>query len=526
MSRGVKERKIHLQSPNKTYSAKEEEKPHHSAHHRERRHSAADSDLQPGQKAIEALRNWNPSVRGGTPVSHHTLSGGDMPPVRGQHVWCILVACIGSCAAGTTLGYASGAMPHIEREPWYGLQRTPPENHWFADFLLLAAVPGALTGGFLTEIAGSRKVLLLSAFGLVGSWLSLLFSHNTTALFSARLMAGVFLGSVSSCVGVLVAEICPSNERTFFLGLVEVTRGGGMLYSYVLACFVSWEVQAGLCMVPAVLVMCLQDCVPDSPVWLMRRGNRQKAMAVMGRLYGIDVPVEFRLRTAADVAKSSATVATCARCLALALLLQLLPELTCARLFLLRGVQVVESMSTAVSDPVQVATLLVAGHVGLSALFAFLTSLGGRRHLLFLSAAITAVCMFLLRPVRHLVHSSWINNARREGTNWNGVNAVVLLVASHCLGMGHVPAMLATEILPARVRCMGAAGCWAARWLLAFAVSYKDSWLSELETKSYALAPGLLLALGAAVAAGLSPETEGHWLLAIEAGRLPGGAPL
>ncbi|KAL1415521.1 hypothetical protein MTO96_006768 [Rhipicephalus appendiculatus] len=460
------------------------------------------SEQQPGQKAIEALRNWQPSVRGGTPASGNTAT--ELAP-SGHHVVCALVACLGSCAAGTTLGYASAAMPSIEHETWYDLRHNTAESRWFADILLLVAAPAALAAGFLLEMVGNRLMLLLSTFGLLGSWLSLLFSSSTSAILVARLMAGTFLGAISSSAGVHVAEICPSERRALFLGFVEVSRSAGMLLAYVLGQFFTWEIQAGFCMLPPLVLMCMQRYVLDSP----------------------------QIRSADEIAKtySNATPIKCAKCMALALLLQLIPELSGVRLLLMRGEQVMMSLMAETEPWDAVGLLLIAGHVALSGLFASLTRIAGRRHLLFLSAFITAVCMAALSPLQHVVFRftrfllcltdsscscHTLMERRPRLTDWNGIYAVGLLLASYSLGLGHVPALLATELLPGRVRCIGAASSWAGRWFLAFLLVHEDAWLSAVASSSQGLVPGLVLVGGAMVAAFVTPETEGRTLLAIE----------
>ncbi|XP_037279655.2 uncharacterized protein LOC119172602 [Rhipicephalus microplus] len=473
------------------------------------------SEQQPGQKAIEALRNWQPSVRGGTPASGNTVTE---LATSGHHVVCALVACLGSCAAGTTLGYASAAMPSIEHEAWYDLHHNMAESRWFADILLLVAAPAALGAGFLLEMLGNRLMLLLSTFGLLGSWLSLLLSTGTSAILVARLMAGVFLGAISSSAGVHVAEICPSERRAFFLGFVEVARCAGMLLAYVLGQFFTWEIQAGFCMLPPLVLMCMQRYVLDSPQWLMRHGKKAEARAALFKFYGLDVPIEFRIRSADDIAKknSNATPIKCAKSMALALLLQLLPELSGVRLFLMRGDQVMLSLVAETESRDAEGVLMVAGHVALSGVFASLTRIGGRRHLLVLSAFITAVCMVALSPLKHAVFSHWTVEDRPRLTDWNGIYAIGLLLASYSLGLGHVPALLATELLPGHVRCIGAGSSWAGRWFLAFLLMHEDAWLSAVASSSRGLAPGLVLVAGATMAALVTPETESQTLLAIE----------
>lgn len=477
-------------------------------------------ELEPGEKAMEALRNWQPSVRGGTPASPESVEPLTPPfqPGGGCVTSCMLVACLASCAAGTTLGYASTAAQSIELEPWYTIDQQSPDNRWFADVLLLVAAPSSLGTGLLLEVVGNRLTLLLGCFGLLGSWVTLLFCSNTVSLFVARFMSGVFLGSLSSCVGLHVAEVCPSPRRAFFLGLVEAMRNAGILLAYVLGYFCSWEVQAGLCALPPLLLMCLQNRVVDSPQWLIRNGRLRDALPVLNRLYGQGVPPEFAAQPQRDIknAWDSVPASTAARRLALGVLVQLVPCLSCAQLFLLRAVQVMEALVADKNAAHLAAVWLLGGHVLLTTAFASITWLAGRRHLLLLSAAMTAMCVTVLRPLDYLAFSVWSLEEPPVETNWSGVRAVALLLASYSIGLCHVPALLVAEFLPGRVRTVGMAGAWTGRWLLAFLFFHLDGWLLAAARYGGSL-PYCAVLLAAAVAVfALAPETEGRTLMALQ----------
>ncbi|XP_049520791.1 solute carrier family 2, facilitated glucose transporter member 8 [Dermacentor silvarum] len=469
---------------------------------------------------MEALRNWQPPVRGGTPASPESMEA-ESPPMQqgsGCLTSCMLVACLASCAAGTTLGYASTAAQSIEVQPWYTLERRSPDNRWFADMLLLVAAPSALTTGLLLDTVGNRMTLLLASFGLLASWITLLFCSNTVSLFVARIMSGIFLGALSSCVGMHVADICPSRRRAFFLGLVEVTRNAGILMAYVLGYCCSWEVQAGLCVLPPLLIMCLQNRVLNSPQWLMRNGRLRDATHALYRLYGTNVPPEFTVRAARDIKNTwdSMPAYTSARRLALGVLVQLVPCLSCVQLLLLRAVQVMEALVADKKAAKLAALWMLGGHVVLSAGFASVTWLAGRRHLLLLSAVMTAMCVAVLRPLDHLAFSVWSLEESPGETNWSGVRAVGLLLASYSIGLCHVPALLVAELLPGRVRTVGVAGAWTGRWLLAFLFVHLDGWVLTAARYSGSL-PFCAVLLAAAVAVfALVPETEGRTLVAIQ----------
>ncbi|KAK8783336.1 hypothetical protein V5799_010301 [Amblyomma americanum] len=95
---------------------------------------------------MEALRNWRPAIKGATPTRE-----ADDPLACGRHERAMMVACLSNLSAGTALGYASTSMPYIERESWYDLERSSPQNRWAADVLLLGAAAGALLSVFVLQ---------------------------------------------------------------------------------------------------------------------------------------------------------------------------------------------------------------------------------------------------------------------------------------------------------------------------------------------------------------------------------------
>ncbi|XP_065297925.1 uncharacterized protein [Dermacentor albipictus] len=174
------------------------------------------SPSSPSNAAMAALRRWRPPAKGGSP-----LDDIDLPPPCGLHERAMLVACLGSCAAGTTLSYTSAAMPFIELEPWYQLQRTTPANRWVANVLLLGATGGALLSGILLPLTGHRRTLLMSAFGLVCAWICLISSNSVAMLLVSRVARGLWLGALACCASLYVTNVPPPKKRAFFGGMIE-----------------------------------------------------------------------------------------------------------------------------------------------------------------------------------------------------------------------------------------------------------------------------------------------------------------
>ncbi|XP_054926499.1 solute carrier family 2, facilitated glucose transporter member 6-like [Dermacentor andersoni] len=174
----------------------------------------------PANAAMDALRRWRPAIKGATPTA-----APDDPTAGGRHERAMMVTLLVNMSAGTALGYASASMPRIELEPWYPLSPSAPQNQWVADVLLLGAVAGALLSGFLLNLLGHRRTLLLSAFGLINAWICIIVSNSITMLLIGRVTCGLWLGVSTNSVSLYVCDVAPPAKRAFFGGLTEV-RGG------------------------------------------------------------------------------------------------------------------------------------------------------------------------------------------------------------------------------------------------------------------------------------------------------------
>jgi len=77
---------------------------------------------------------------------------------------------------------------------------------------------GALSLGFLEDVIGSKKSILISLVGLISACILVASSSNNVVFWVAAVLIGLFLGTNQSASRSLMARFTPSNKKNEFFG--------------------------------------------------------------------------------------------------------------------------------------------------------------------------------------------------------------------------------------------------------------------------------------------------------------------
>lgn len=150
---------------------------------------------------------------------------------------------------------------------------------------------GAVTAGWLADRFGRRRLFMatLVIYGL-GAGLSGL-SLTVGALLLFRGIAGFGLGGELPVSTTLVSEFLPNKFRGRGLVLLESWWAVGWLAAAVLAYTVipryGWRAAVIIGCLPALYVFYLRRHIPESPRFLLTRGQVAEARRVVGRVLGV-----------------------------------------------------------------------------------------------------------------------------------------------------------------------------------------------------------------------------------------------
>lgn len=215
----------------------------------------------------------------------------DEAPIQGSHIALLLVMAAAvtiDVMKPTTLSFI---LPGMTME--YGLQSPlNPDGRIPASLVPLAGIIGTVIGsflwGWLGDRIGRRASILLAAVTFIGT--SICGSMPTFAMnvFMCFIM-GLGVGGMLPIMYTIMAETIPARHR----GWIMVLIGGDVIGAYILTSWLaaelvpvySWRILWLIGLPTGLLLIFLNRWIPESPRYLLMRGQREEARQVMKR-YG------------------------------------------------------------------------------------------------------------------------------------------------------------------------------------------------------------------------------------------------
>ncbi|KPI86437.1 myo-inositol/proton symporter (MIT) [Leptomonas seymouri] len=170
------------------------------------------------------------------------------------------------------------------------------EHSWQYALIVAIAIVGAFVGafasGFISAAFGRRPCIgVADVFFIIGSVL-MAAAPNVEVVLVSRVIVGLAIGISSATIPVYLAEVTSPKNRgativlnTLFLtGAQLVASGFCALMVIYTGKNVGWRIAIGVGALPAVVqLFCLLFFLPESPRWLLARGNPDQALDVADR---------------------------------------------------------------------------------------------------------------------------------------------------------------------------------------------------------------------------------------------------
>jgi sugar porter (SP) family MFS transporter len=227
-----------------------------------------------------------------------------------------------SAMGGLLFGYdwvvIGGAKPFYES--YFSISDNPGMQGWAMSSAIVGCLFGALSAGAVSDRFGRKLPLILAAAIFTVSAIGTGFANSLSIFIVYRIIGGFGIGMASVLSPIYIAEIAPAHLRGRFVSINQLTIVIGILLAQIINYLIaqevpeeftnqqilnSWNGQMGWRWmfwaenVFSVSFFILVLFIPESPRWLIKAGEKEKASNTLSRIGGIEY-AETRSREIED----------------------------------------------------------------------------------------------------------------------------------------------------------------------------------------------------------------------------------
>jgi len=403
-------------------------------------------------------------------------------------------------------------------------------QEWTVSILMIGAGAGSWFAGGLSQKLGRRHALLGAMLLMLAGAALCVTATSIPQIMLGRLFIGGAIGICTFTAPLYISELTTGPMRARMVSTYSMLQSAGILLGYIigsaLATGAHWRWMVGFPILPAALLFACSRILPGTPAWLVTRGRREDARAILHSLRDDPAEADHELaRIESEIRLGSTggltllrTNRAFRRVVALGIALQIMQQFTGINIVMYYAPRIFQNASF----PPEIAawTTSFIGFinllVGMTAIYA--VGRWGRRPLLVTSCAIMALAMLAAA----LLEASPSTTTTSIGL----VTSLLIFVAGFGLAAGPLVWTLCSEIQPTDGREFGVACSTLANWTADWLVS--NSCLSIMALIGTAWTFGTLMLTNLAFIAltlAFVPETRDVPLEDIEA-RLEAGNPL
>lgn len=222
----------------------------------------------------------------------------------GYLIFLSVVAAMGGFLFGYDTAVISGTIAQVSQL----FELDALQQGWYVGCALVGSIVGVLFAGILSDKFGRKLTMIISASLFSVSALGCAVCADFTQLVLYRIIGGVGVGVVSIVSPLYISEVAVAQYRGRLVSLYQLSVTIGFLGAYLVnyqlltwsesgvlsgaplldKIFISevWRGMLGMETIPALMFFIIIFFIPESPRWLIVKGQENRAMNILERIYG------------------------------------------------------------------------------------------------------------------------------------------------------------------------------------------------------------------------------------------------
>lgn len=366
-----------------------------------------------------------------------------------------LVAALGGLLFGYDTGVINGSLKFVQLK----FELSAAMKGFAASSALLACIFGAGFAGTLSDHLGRKKILILSAVLFLISAVGTALSINLVQFVIFRIIGGLGVGAASMTSPMYIAEISPAKIRGRMVSVNQFAIISGMLVVYFINYYIAglgdeawniekgWRFMFGSESIPALLLLILLFFVPESPRWLTKQGQKDKALEVLSKVDGQEYAKTEMRMIEENLSHESSSLSQLFNpgmrmVLVIGVVLAVLQQVTGINVFLYFGSEIFEKLGGETIDAALLQQVVV-GAVNLlfTVLAIWTVDKLGRKPLMVIGSIGMGIALFAMGMA-----GVW------QATGMWMLWLVLIYIASFALSVGPVTWVILSEIFPTKIR--------------------------------------------------------------------------